>query len=89
MKLSDLRSEMICFQDKEKGSDFKIVSPSFSNSKEIDPLNVPKPIIIKLYCKSPEALKGSTGPKCDIWSLGVLIFFALSGEMPFEVLAQL
>ena len=33
---------------------------------------------------APEVLEKQYGPECDIWSIGVLVFFMLSGAPPFD-----
>ena len=33
---------------------------------------------------SPEVLKGDYDEKCDLWSMGVITFFLLSGKRPFN-----
>jgi calcium-dependent protein kinase len=36
------------------------------------------------YYLAPEVTEGKYNTKCDMWSLGVLLFYALVGHLPFE-----
>lgn len=36
------------------------------------------------YFMSPEIFKGTYGPKCDVWSLGVVLYMIVTGELPFK-----
>ena len=37
---------------------------------------------------SPESIKGKYDYRCDLWSIGVLSFFLLSGKLPFKASSQ-
>jgi serine/threonine protein kinase len=35
---------------------------------------------------APEVLRGVITEKCDIWACGILLYFILSGHLPFKVM---
>ena len=92
----DLKPQNILFCDESQNSAIKVVD--FGISKIFDPslsnlqnelkgvYNKPKKMdsqIGTVYFISPEIIKGSYNEKCDIWSLGVILYYLLCGYPPF------
>ena len=91
----DLKPQNILFCDETPNSQLKIVDfgiskiydPSLSSLKEeLNDINKNKKMTSQIgtrYYLSPEAIKGSYTEKCDIWSLGIILYILLSGYPPF------
>ena len=41
-------------------------------------------VIGTIYYSSPEVLNNNYNEKCDIWSIGVIMYLLISGKMPFQ-----
>ena len=78
----DLKPENFLFNNTKPERELKLVdfglSNKFSNKFEILHSTVGTPFYI-----APEVLKGNYDSKCDMWSLGVIFYLILSGELPF------
>lgn len=70
---SELCGENIIFNSMDKDANMKLLILTNTSSK-----------LHALHYKSPETLKGMNRLSGDIWSLGVLLYFSLSGLMPFQ-----
>jgi calcium-dependent protein kinase len=33
---------------------------------------------------APEMVRGTYGPECDIWSIGIIMYLMISGDLPFK-----
>jgi len=78
----DLKPENILLEQNREFDQIKIIdfgtSLVFDESKRLDEkLGTP-------YYIAPEVLAKSYGPKCDIWSVGVIAYIVLSGIPPFN-----
>ncbi|CAD8139837.1 unnamed protein product [Paramecium pentaurelia] len=88
----DLKPENILFDSKNQGGALKIIDFGAS-AKLVNDEKLNKRIGTPFYV-APEVLNGSYDQKCDIWSLGVLLYILLCGYPPFfghsegEVLAK-
>lgn len=78
----DLKPENFLFGISKTPEDLKLVdfglSNKFSNKFEKLHSTVGTPFYI-----APEVLKGNYDSKCDMWSIGVILFIMLSGDIPF------
>jgi len=82
----DIKPENIVFADKSEDSSVKIIdfglSKSFDHSKSHNQ-NM-KTRVGTCFYMSPEVIKGEYNEKCDVWSLGVLLYVLISGRAPFN-----
>lgn len=78
----DLKPENILFDSKKENSTIKIIDFGASAKllKQGDKLN--KRIGTPFYV-APEVLAANYNEKCDIWSLGVIMYILLCGYPPF------
>ena len=95
----DLKPQNILFCDESSNSQIKVVDfgigkifdPSLTNlqseinnSENNHKLKKMDSTIGTMYFFSPEVIKGSYNEKCDIWSLGIILYFMLCGYPPFS-----
>lgn len=78
----DLKPENILLEQTKEFDQIKIIdfgtSLVFDENKKLDEkLGTP-------YYIAPEVLAKNYGPKCDIWSCGVITYIVLSGIPPFN-----
>lgn len=74
----DLKPENVMFgeDDEIKLIDFGLAKQNITNKMQTF-AGTP-------YYTAPEVIQGEYGPDCDLWSLGVLTYFMLSGFYPFK-----
>jgi calcium-dependent protein kinase len=76
----DLKPENILIDDKDKNTikliDFGTSQP-FANEEKMEL------VLGTAYYIAPEVLQGNYDEKCDLWSIGVILYILLSGIPPF------
>jgi len=81
----DLKPENFLMSDKSEGAEVKLIdfglSKRFSSKDQLEKM---KTVVGTPYYVAPEVLKGSYDKRCDVWSLGVILFVFLCGYPPFE-----
>lgn len=86
----DIKAESILIESSEEvnfqGETFPIYNIRLSDFSSARKVGKKKKLTKKIgtsYYIAPEVLKRSYNEKCDIWSVGVLLFILLSGHPPF------
>ena len=78
----DLKPENFLFSRKDINSNLKLID--FGLAKSVSKERFMTTKTGTCYYVSPEILSGPYTSKCDIWSLGVILFMMLSGYPPFD-----
>jgi len=80
----DLRPQSFLFATKAVDAELKLINFGLSNKYCSNSGAEQKAKIVRSrYYTAPEVMRGEYGLKCDIWSLGVIMYVLLSGNMPF------
>lgn len=77
----DLKLENFLFEDTSDSSELKLIDFGLGQHFEND--EVMHRSVGSPYYVAPEVLKGQYSSKCDVWSLGVIVYMLLSGIPPF------
>lgn len=78
----DLKPENILFEDNTENAKLKLID--FGTSQYLQRNHKMKKTIGTYYYMAPEVISGNYDEKCDIWSLGVILYILLSGSPPFS-----
>ena len=79
----DLKPENICFLNLGDMKDNPVKLIDFGLSKFFEKNKKIESKVGTMLYIAPEVLQNNYTNKCDIWSLGVIIYFLLSGKPPF------
>jgi calcium-dependent protein kinase len=77
----DIKPENFLLKDKEDITNVKLID--FGLSKDYSELKVMQTPSGSPYYIAPEVFNSSYNAKCDLWSMGVVLYILLSGKVPF------
>lgn len=80
----DLKPENILIESIQENGKINIKIIDFGTALFVSPEAKMKETLGTPYYIAPEVLIGSYTEKCDIWSIGVILFIMLSGTAPFN-----
>lgn len=78
----DLKPENILFDSNRPDACLKIIDFGASAKLSTDGINLSKRVGTPFYV-APEVLAANYNEKCDIWSMGVILYILICGYPPF------
>ncbi len=82
----DIKPENFLIKEPDNLETIKLID--FGLSKDFGPEAIMTTPMGSLYYVAPEVFEGQYDAKCDMWSLGVLLYALLSGKVPFNGIDQ-
>jgi calcium-dependent protein kinase len=79
----DIKPENIMIIRRELGNYLHIKLIDFGTAKFFDEGNIQRGLVGSSYYIAPEVIKRKYDEKCDIWSIGVIMYIMLTGIPPF------
>ena len=79
----DIKPENIMIIRRELGNYLHVKLIDFGTAKFFEEGNIQRGLVGSSYYIAPEVLKRKYDEKCDIWSIGVIMFIMLTGNPPF------
>lgn len=77
----DIKPQNIHFKDREDNI-IKLID--FGTSRRVNEQHAMHGVFGTSYYIAPEVIEGTYSEKCDVWSVGVILYILLSGEPPFN-----
>jgi len=79
----DLKLENFLYESPKKDASLKLIDFGLSIALDDEEMTMKSTVGTLLYC-SPDVISGKAyTSKCDLWSLGVIVFMLLSGRPPY------
>lgn len=79
----DLKLENFLYESPNKNASLKLIDFGLSIALDDEEMTMKSTVGTLLYC-SPDVISGKAyTSKCDLWSLGVIVFMLLSGRPPY------
>jgi len=77
----DLKPENLLYKDKDPGAPLKVID--FGLAVLVEPKHMVDECCGTTSYMAPEVLTGPYDVQCDLWSVGVIVYFMMCGYLPF------